>query len=562
MADEALLQDTLSPQETTFDFSNRQFAWIPDSNNSSYSNSQIVFDLASLANSGKIISFENSYMTIPLVLNVNLSTACAGSVENVFAASLKQGYHQLINSLSVDLGNNSIVNLTNFSGVKIGYELMSSMDLNTYQNMGATINFAKDNAESISYQVNASAQGYGECNNTIASQVFNPTSGWGKTAYTQNAGRLQRMVSTSFDPSTSLNPAVSNFTSPTATQLAIKNYATQNTTDVVYYILATIPLKILHPVFKQLPMMKGAYMRLIVNTHCNCSATLVTNNSGSAFVSCTSSTQNGVLPFMISPCGAGNGFVPATGSATTVIATMGIAKVNSFSHQITQSRVYACLYDLSPLAEERLFTIAPTKKILYNDVLQFFSQGIAPNGTVNQILSSGISRPRYLLGLPYLSSQTNGTKDLRTNTFSAGTNVTGTGTFSTMASPFSSSPGTLCPYHTCSGFNVLVSGVALYQSNLNAKFEHFLQEIRSANALNGGVPLQISSGLISQTDYEAGYGYMYVDLSRKTGQASDDISRSIQVILTNTSSCYVDYVWFVGYEREITVSLSTGSLVI
>jgi hypothetical protein len=72
----------------------------------------------------------------------------------------------------------------------------------------------------------------------------------------------------------------------------------------------------------------------------------------------------------------------------------------------------------------------------------------------------------------------------------------------------------------------------------------------------------MSSGLLSQTDYENGYGYIYVDLSRKTGQASDDVSKSIQLQLTNTSNCYCDYITYIIYEREITVSTSTGALVI
>ena len=45
--DETTFQHSLDPQQTEFEFSNRQFAWLPDSNNSSYANGQIVFDCAS-----------------------------------------------------------------------------------------------------------------------------------------------------------------------------------------------------------------------------------------------------------------------------------------------------------------------------------------------------------------------------------------------------------------------------------------------------------------------------------------------------------------------------------
>jgi hypothetical protein len=100
-----------------------------------------------------------------------------------------------------------------------------------------SMNFVKDTAESLIYRKDATTAGYGETNNIIAQTIFSPSSGWGKTSFTQNQGRLQRMVNTSFDPSTTLNAVAANYTSQTATSLAVKNYATQNATDMVYYIL-------------------------------------------------------------------------------------------------------------------------------------------------------------------------------------------------------------------------------------------------------------------------------------------------------------------------------------
>ena len=61
----------------------------------------------------------------------------------------------------------------------------------------------------------------------------------------------------------------------------------------------------------------------------------------------------------------------------------------------------------------------------------------------------------------------------------------------------------------------------------------------------------MSSGLIGQSDFESGYGFCYIDLSRKISQASDDISRSIQAVFTNNSGVACDYYAVIGYEREI-----------
>ena len=181
--DETSFANSLSPQETEFEFSSRQYAWLPDSNNGSYSNGQVIFDCASLANSGKMVDWSQAYLTIPLVLNVNLGTNTVATAENVFAASMKNGFHNLINSLSCEVTNNSVINLTNMSNLAINYKLLTTCSKEDEQNFLPSINFVKDNAESIYYQPDANKTGFGECNNTIASQVFNPASGWGQTAF-------------------------------------------------------------------------------------------------------------------------------------------------------------------------------------------------------------------------------------------------------------------------------------------------------------------------------------------------------------------------------------------
>jgi hypothetical protein len=45
-------------------------------------------------------------------------------------------------------------------------------------------------------------------------------------------------------------------------------------------------------------------------------------------------------------------------------------------------------------------------------------------------------------------------------------------------------------------------------------------------------------------------------------QANDDISRSIQVSFTNASSYSMDFFFVIAYEKQITISTSTGALII
>jgi hypothetical protein len=264
---------------------------------------------------------------------------------------------------------------------------------------------------------------------------------------------------------------------------------------------------------------------------------------------------------MLSPIGADGGFVQNSTSQVTM--GIGIAKSyntsTTYSHPVSTCRLYARLCELSPTAEEIYLSSTPTKTILYNDILSYQSLSIASGSNVSQILTNGVSRPRYLLIVPQLAGSINGSAVANLTTSYVG----GVGQLGTpMNSPFSSSPGTTAPQASITGLNLLVSGQTIYQSNYMYGFEEYLQEVRGSNALNGGISLGLSSGLLSQNDWENGYRFCYVDLSRRISQPNDDISRSIQVLFTNSSTVAMDYFYIIGYEKSITISTSTGSLII
>ena len=214
---------------------------------------------------------------------------------------------------------------------------------------------------------------------------------------------------------------------------------------------------------------------------------------------------------------------------------------------------------MTPQAEEAYLSAVPTKTILYNDILSYQVLNQASGSNVSQILTNGVSRPRYLLIIPQMAGTINGSsKDNLTSSYSAGVGQLGT----PMNSPFSSSPATTGPQAVITNLNVLVSGQNIYQSNYTYGWEEWLQEVRGSNAINGGISMGLSSGLLSQNDWENGYRFCYVDLSRRISQPNDDISRSIQVIFTNSANTAMDFYFIIGYEKQLTISTSTGSLII
>ena len=558
--DEFAFYSSQQENKTEFIFQNLQHVYVPDQNSGSYPNGQVLFDLASLSNSGKYIDFQQSYITVPLVMNMNVtaSTPNLGG-ENAFALSLKNGFHNLINSMSVEITNAQVVNLTNFSNLDINYKLLTTSSIEDERNFLPSINFCKDTAESIVYKPVADAGGVGECNNVIKTTTFSSATGYGTSGLNSNAGRLERMKNTSFDP---VAPAVSSLVSAAVCKTVGKNFTEATAkTDQTYYILATIPLKILHDLFKKLPLTKGMYMRLILNLNTQCQS-VITLNAGATFTTYATTSLNNVFPVMVSPLTTTNGTVVT--DATKVIASLGIGRgyntTIAFNHPVmTSCRFYARVCEMTPMYEEIYLSAIPTKKILYNDILSFTSFNNASNSTVSQVLTNGISRPRSILIIPQLAGTVNGSAIATLATaYSAGVGVLG----SPMNSPFSSSPATTGFQAAISNLNILVSGQNIYQSNYLYGFEQFLQEVRGSNAINGGIPLGLTSGLLSQTDWENGYRYCYIDLSRRLSQANDDISRSIQVSFTNSAAYAADYFFIISYEKEIVISTSTGALII
>ena len=325
-------------------------------------------------------------------------------------------------------------------------------------------------------------------------------------------------------------------------------------TVVNYFIIATIPLHILCDLFAKLPLVKGAYLKITLNLNANCSTTMALNAQGTNFVSVTSSSQNGVVPYMISPVSVagGSGFnTSGTVPCSNCVLSIGVAK-NSFSAitynhpTLSSCRLYACLYDLSPSCETMYLSKLPTKVVKYQDFMSFQTLNVAAGGSFSQVLTNGITRVRKLIGIPQISGSFN----------YAGPGLT----ISPLASPFTSSPATSTG-QAITNFNVLLSGVQLYNQNYNYSIEHFYQELRKINSTNGGSTIGMSSGLLSQTDFENAYRFLTADLSRKPSEAVDNIAKSVQCIGTNSGLYPIDIFWFVFYEREIEIDIQTGSLI-
>lgn len=611
MADQTVLEQSLESQIVDEPFVSRQSVYVIDSNNGAY-NGQIQIDTSSLSNSGRWASYSEGVLQIPLVVCMEaLSTTSAisstlpqqvsaqvpdvRSLRKQFAIGLKNGYYQLIHSLSVEYNNTSVVQLTPYLNHYVNYKLLTTLSEDDLDKHGTSINFFPDSWEAHNYDngTGLDEQGKGSINNRNLSFAANTEldlsdiQATNKVKFNQGLRRrCLNVTNASQQYTTTAILSEDNFK-----QLArnyYKSAASSGTNIDVFYVLAQIRLKDICDFFDKLPLTRGAYMRLLINTNTvEHTINYIATDNGSYFgvdqINNTSTNiTGGSSPLIVASGTWNNGATQSQGGAFWAYASSIASPVGTvltagtkyafpfsvrasivkdassgLSHPIPNCRLYVPLYTMTNEEVKRYLTLQPTKHIVYRDIFQY-QFDVDAGGSFNQLLTNGVANPKAIILIPYIHSDSNPTS-------LTGTTVGGSGT-TTLASklppyqsPFASEPGTTSPYVGIRDYNVQLAGVNVYTSNTLYDFEAFRNELARINGINGGVVDGLTSGLIGQDQFQTNMRYYVTDLSRRI-KAEDAVPKSIQVSGTNASQVKMTIFCFLEFEKSCDVALDSGLL--
>lgn len=634
MSDETQLDKSLQDESgKPATFVDKQWLYVNDSNNQNYSG-QIVIDTTTLSNSGSYIGWSESYLAVPLILQAE-SASLNASAKFDFGMAMKSGYWQLIHSMSVEFNNGSVVQQTPFLNVFSSFKNLTSWSEGDLKCWGKATGFCPDTADSWLYNNAVSAasavnarqgSGQGFCNNRLAT-TFAPSGLLSDVEYpiayatsplvtaevlaTQivlatevsalsdsiqgcaNKGLLQRMKWLNFDlvvtasSSTVNNPAVVQLANSGVSQAnktnlltggrsgftqIFKNYiSTTNATSRAIIFLAVIRLKDICDFFDKMPLMKGATMRLYINTN-QCSVPLsvtaaeveltgaITCFPALSLLSPPTILGGGqTCPIMVSSADLGQGMnsiapVKATAPGAAVPLTVALSVVRTQFGSLTQYtaplnsvRLYAPAYTMSPQAEASYLSMSPTKKIVYEDLFQYQFNNVAA-GPFNFLVSNGLPNLKSIVIMSFLPAASNGVATATAEYVS--TPVT------SLLSPFSSSGGTPDPV-ALTNLNIQISGKNLFNDNIQYDYQEFLHQFISSNQLNGSLTTGLASGLIGEEEWSDLYRYYYADCSRGLPQEAG-VSRSIQIQGTNQSPVAVNLMIFASFTRSITLDVRSG----
>jgi hypothetical protein len=475
--------------------------------------------------------------------------------------------------------------------------MLQSFSQDDLHKIAPTIGFYPDTSDSWQYGAAATWDGIGESNNrnfgfenlyptnwgrifsTYADALATPAAGVPFTAngiYTTHGG----------DTTTFLPPSVANFgfykrqkmiqfnpaaapwsslISTTNTQQLLKNYYVSynnsgTTGYKVWYINAIIRLKDMSDFFQQIPLVKGAYLRFIINLNlatvavtCATQATTGTDAptqvpAGIKFTQTTTTLTNGTCPLLLASGAPGNGMDSVAVNSMTLNMSVGVANLSiapptgatTLRHSLNSCRLYVPLYSMSAIAEQSYLSSNKSKVVTYRDIFNYRVTGIGSGESFNQLITNGIVNPKSIVIMPFFNSD------------SSTGNASG---FSPYQSVFSTAPATTSPLCAIGDFNIQLAGVNVMQINETYDWQNFVDETQHVHALNGGLVTGLTSGLLTEYDWSQSYRFYTLNLARRLA-SEDQVPKSIMFMGKNYSQRKVDYVLFVETERSITLDIN------
>jgi len=493
--------------------------------------------------------------------------ATAGTAAD-YAIGLKNWFGSIVHSITCEYNGVTVIQQTPLINMWNSFKLLTSLSWNDILTNSASLGFYPDDALSFSFQGAASTSGRGTCNNSNYVPVNEGFSAYGTAfnAYRSsggNRGFRNRQSYINYDTAGVSGDGTFNdlLTAASSAQLW-KSYVSQKRNGVdngnagvlQISVQAQIMLKHLHSFFASMPLLKGAFLKITLNLN-NCS-TAISQVGGVMDLTSVANSVGGVNPLMIASRAANNGGVSL--GATTYRANVSVGNtcldsaITSLvggvgSGQLSRNIfLYIPAYTFSPTFESAYLS-NPVKQISYTDVYQYQITNVPAGGTINSLLTNGIAGLKSSLLIPFYSSAVAGTG------LPLGVPV--------YQSPFDDAgTGPTSPLCLLTNYNVVVSGQNMIYNTQSRAFEDFMNQLVGQNAVNGDLTDGLTSGLISQQDFEMKYCYHYCDISRML-PIEESVPKAVQIIGQNLSAKAIDLICFLEYGVSISVDVLTGSRV-
>jgi len=189
-----VFEESITTETDQSEFTEKKWVYVNDNNSQNYS-SQVVIDSTPLSNAGGYVNWSEGYILMPLVVEATAAQGLGGAdVPNMMG--FKNGYWNMINSMSVEFNNQTIVQQTPFLNVFRSFKAHTSFSESDVINHGNEIGYALDTASSWGYSTGNSLSGKGIFNNEYAPPTEGQALSTNWDLGSHNEGLRKRMENT------------------------------------------------------------------------------------------------------------------------------------------------------------------------------------------------------------------------------------------------------------------------------------------------------------------------------------------------------------------------------
>jgi hypothetical protein len=540
-SDKVAYELSVEEQDNVNLFESKKWTYITDSTSSNgLFSGQIQFDLNTLSSQNQWTDLSQAVITFPVKLSISNGSALAPGQATINSATIKNGFHQFVDSVQVVIGGNTIQSSQIFTNIDVNYKILTEWSQDTLNKYGSTLGVSLDDI-AVSFDTDA---GVNESVDNLA--LVTGVGGfdiWNARNTTGPEERC-RMFNNNV-ASTALGRSILGNNQSVVGKgncQADSSVATAGSDVFVLYALGTIRLKDLSSAVANLPLMKSLKGFIYINynssvhdlTNANSSATLTAVSSQAVYGRCAPAILNRGVDGFSSNASTGSTvrFRADINATTSNLATATPIQTNAI--------LYAPYYIATPSVDREL-TMKKSVKYLERFVTTF---NITANGNFSGTLTPGISNPKRVILYPYFTGAgSSGNSGFVTNP---------------LLSPFDGCPSTTSPFAAIKDLQIYVGNVPMYQQPISQDFQTFMNEV-AQNGEDGGLVDTRSSGLLNQRLWNTLYRYYTVDVGRRMN-SEDGASKSVQISCSNATNCPMSVVAIIHYEREITVDTASGQI--
>jgi hypothetical protein len=144
-SDKFVFQQALEEQDNTPLFQAKRWTYVTDSssNNGNF-NGQIQFDLNTLSSQNQFTSLSEGVVQWPTKLTISVAEAATLDQITAFSASIKNGFHQQVDSVQIVLNGTTVQTSQIFENVNTTFKLLTECSQDELRKWGPTIGFAID----------------------------------------------------------------------------------------------------------------------------------------------------------------------------------------------------------------------------------------------------------------------------------------------------------------------------------------------------------------------------------------------------------------------------------